>query len=191
MLKQTVLFMGVMLTSYMTFAANTSVFMQTNLGDIEIELFDDEAPITVQNFKKYVEQGYYSDTIFHRVIKNFMIQGGGFNAQMTQKAPLYEPIINESLRNQLKNDYGTIAMARTADPHSATSQFYINVKDNAGLDAGHTTAGYAVFGRVTQGMDIVEYISKLPTAIQNGHQNVPKETVKILEIKIKENKSKK
>jgi cyclophilin family peptidyl-prolyl cis-trans isomerase len=150
------------------------VEMKTSEGKIRIELWADKAPITVKNFLRYVEEGFYNGTIFHRVIDNFMIQGGGFNADMTQKKA-HEPIKNEAA-NGLKNDRGTIAMARTGVIDSATSQFFINVKDNAFLNHRDDTPmgfGYAVFGKVIEGMEVVDKISKVPTATTGPHQNVP------------------
>lgn len=144
--------------------AQPTVQINTSAGAIVVELDSEKAPKTVANFLQYVKSGHYSGTVFHRVIRRFMIQGGGMTKDMTEK-PTRAPIANEA-DNGLKNVVGTIAMARTNDPHSASAQFFINVADNAGLD--HTAKdargwGYAVFGRVTQGMDVVEKISKSPT----------------------------
>lgn len=144
--------------------AQPTVQINTNLGPIVVELNSEKAPKTVANFLGYVKSGHYSGTIFHRVIRRFMIQGGGMTKDLAEK-PTREPIKNEA-DNGLKNEVGTIAMARTGDPHSATAQFFINVNDNAFLD--HTSKdergwGYAVFGRVTTGMELVEKISKSPT----------------------------
>ncbi|MFM8610991.1 MAG: peptidylprolyl isomerase [Burkholderiaceae bacterium] len=148
------------------------VQLGTSLGDIVIELDAPKAPKTVENFLQYVRDKHYDGTVFHRVIGNFMIQGGGFTADMVQKATR-APIALEA-SNGLKNDRGTIAMARTRDPNSATSQFFINVVDNAGLNApnpdGH---GYAVFGKVVAGMDVVDKIRNVPTGNRGMHQNVP------------------
>src|SRR5690606_26026311 len=138
-------------------AANPAVEMSTSLGTIRIELYRDKAPKTVANFLQYVEDRFYDGTIFHRVIPGFMVQGGGFDVEMAQKKTR-EPIGNEA-QNGLKNTVGTLAMARTSDPHSATAQFFINVADNAFLDFTSATRqgfGYAVFGRVTEGMDVVK-----------------------------------
>lgn len=155
------------------------VKLQTSLGDIVLTLDAQKAPKTVENFVKYVADGHYDGTVFHRVIGNFMIQGGGFTANMDQK-DTRAPIALEA-RNGLTNDRGTIAMARTSNPNSATSQFFINVVDNAMLNApnpdGH---GYAVFGRVTQGMDVVDKIRAVPTGNRGMHQNVPTTPVVIL-----------
>jgi len=162
---------------------NTNVEIKTSLGTIKAELFADKAPLTVANFLAYVDKGAYDNTIFHRVIDGFMIQGGGFRADMTQK-PVDAPVKNEAA-NGLKNDRGTFAMARTAVPDSATCQFFINLVDNAALNRprpdGH---GYAVFARVTEGMDVVDKIAKVKTGNHpTGHQNVPVEAVVIESIK--------
>jgi len=140
----------------------TMVRMQTNLGTIVLQLDADKAPKSVENFLRYVKEGFFDGTIFHRVIDNFMIQGGGFTADYKQK-DTHEPVQNEA-KNGLKNLRGTIAMARTSAPHSATAQFFINIKDNAFLDApGHDGWGYAVFGKVVEGMDVVDKIKGLKT----------------------------
>lgn len=154
------------------------VILKTNYGDITIELDSDKAPKTVENFLQYVKDGFYDGTIFHRVIDNFMIQGGGFEPGMKQKATR-EPIENEA-DNGLTNDTGTIAMARTMDPHSASAQFFINVKDNDFLNHTGKTAqgwGYAVFGKVTGGMEVVNKIKGIATTMAAGHQDVPAEEV--------------
>lgn len=156
------------------FASETNsvkVNLITNYGDIELTLDPDKAPVTVANFLSYVDEGFYDGLIFHRVIANFMIQGGGFDAQL-QRRETKAPIINEST-NGLSNKRATIAMARTNDPDSATSQFFINVANNANLDGHPLRPGYAVFGEVTAGHDVVFAISKLPTRSRAGHQNVP------------------
>jgi peptidyl-prolyl cis-trans isomerase A (cyclophilin A) len=149
------------------------VKLSTSEGDIRIELDAEKAPKSVDNFIKYVKAGHYDGTIFHRVIENFMIQGGGFNAKMEQK-PTRPPIPLES-RNGLNNVRGTVAMARTGDPNSATAQFFINVVDNAFLDAANARDGngYAVFGRVIEGMDVVDKIRTKPTGNMGMYQNVP------------------
>lgn len=150
--------------------------LQTNYGDILLELDHEKAPVTVQNFIDYVNSGYYDNTIFHRVIDGFMIQGGGFEPGMIQKKTR-APIANEA-GNGLKNDKYTIAMARTSDPHSATGQFFINVKDNDFLNYKSPTAqgyGYCVFGKVVEGMDVVDKIKKVKTGTRSGHQDVPVE----------------
>jgi cyclophilin family peptidyl-prolyl cis-trans isomerase len=156
-----------------------NVKLTTSMGDIVLELDDVKAPISTANFLAYVDKGHYDQTIFHRVISNFMIQGGGFTADMKQK-PTMEPISNE-WQNGLKNTTGTIAMARTSDPNSASAQFFINVKDNGFLsEARDGVAGYAVFGRVVQGMDVVEKIRNVPTGTQRGMSDVPKTPVAIV-----------
>ncbi len=154
------------------------VLISTSLGDIKLELYEKEAPITVANFLSYVEEGFYDSTIFHRVINNFMVQGGGITADMKQK-PTKAPIKNEA-DNGLKNERGTIAMARTADVNSATSQFFINHKDNSFLDHGVRDFGYAVFGKVVEGIEIVDKIA----AVQTRPGDVPVETVSILSMKV-------
>ena len=161
------------------------VEMQTSEGKIRIELWADKAPETVKNFVRYVEEGFYKGTIFHRVIDNFMIQGGGFTADMNQKKT-HEPIKNEAA-GPLKNDRGTSAMARTNVIDSATSQFFINLKDNDFLnhrDASPMGFGYAVFGKVIEGMDVVDKIAKVPTANAGPHQNVPVKPVVIESAKV-------
>jgi peptidyl-prolyl cis-trans isomerase A (cyclophilin A) len=142
-----------------------------SLGRIKIGLNKDKAPITVDNFIKYVHAGHYDGTIFHRVMPSFMIQGGGMDPDMTER-PTRPPIKNEA-RNGLRNSRGTVAMARTEDPSSATSQFFINVKDNHALDFGIRGAGYAVFGEVLEGMDVVDKIVNVPTGTKGIHENVP------------------
>jgi len=151
------------------------VVFSTTQGDIKIEFFPEEAPITVENFLRYVDDGYFDGTIFHRVIPGFVIQGGGFTADMQQKQT-HEPIRNEA-DNGVKNSRGTLSMARTQVRDSATSQFFINLADNAFLDHGERDFGYAVFGRVVEGMDVVDKIAALPTADSGMHQNVPLEPV--------------
>jgi peptidyl-prolyl cis-trans isomerase A (cyclophilin A) len=147
-------------------AANPRVELKTNQGVIVLELDAEKAPKTVENFLQYVKDGFYNGTIFHRVIDNFMIQGGGFTTEMKQKEPR-APIPNEA-KNGLKNVTGSIAMARTGDPHSATAQFFINLVDNAPLDyPSRDNWGYAVFGKVVQGLDVVQKIGKTATATQD------------------------
>jgi len=167
-------------------AANPIVKLETNKGAIVLELAADKAPNTVENFLRYVNEGFYQDTIFHRVIDNFMIQGGGFTADFVQK-PTHEPIANEA-DNGLKNDRGTIAMARTADPHSATAQFFINVKDNPFLDfrAQSTQGwGYTVFGRVIEGMGVVDAIKSAQTGSGGPFRtDVPSETIVIKSVSV-------
>jgi len=148
------------------------IIFKTSMGDISIELNEEKAPVTCANFKQYVEDGHYDGTIFHRVINNFMIQGGGFMPDMMQKATR-DPIENEA-KNGLSNETGTIAMARTMDPHSASAQFFINVKDNNFLDyPGQDGWGYCVFGKVTDGMDVVNKIKEVETTNRAGHGDVP------------------
>jgi peptidyl-prolyl cis-trans isomerase A (cyclophilin A) len=166
------------------FAANPLVTVETNRGDIVVELYPEKAPKTVANFMQYVDSGYYKETIFHRVINRFMIQGGGFNADMTEK-PGLAPIVNEAA-NGLKNEPGTLAMARTSDPDSATSQFFINLENNVPLNyQGNDPEliGYCVFGRVLKGMDVVRDIGASPTMNVGPYYDVPKSTVRILAIK--------
>ena len=154
------------------------VKLHTNQGDITLELDAKAAPATVENFLEYVRSGFYDNTVFHRVIDGFMIQGGGFEPGMKQKGTR-KPIKNEA-DNGLKNDRYTIAMARTSDPHSATAQFFINVADNAFLNHTAQTAqgwGYAVFGRVTEGQDVVDKIKKVATGSSGMHQDVPRDDV--------------
>ncbi|MFZ2289817.1 MAG: peptidylprolyl isomerase [Halopseudomonas yangmingensis] len=154
------------------------VKLHTNFGVITLELFADKAPKTVENFKQYVRDGHYDNTIFHRVISNFMIQGGGFEPGMQQKSTR-DSIENEA-NNGLSNKVGTIAMARTMEPHSASAQFFINVADNDFLNHSAPTVqgwGYAVFGQVTDGMDVVEKIKGVKTTMRAGHQDVPADDV--------------
>jgi peptidyl-prolyl cis-trans isomerase B (cyclophilin B) len=154
------------------------VALNTNFGRIVLDLDEAKAPKTVANFVEYVKSGHYTGTIFHRVIAGFMIQGGGFDSNMSQKSTK-APIENEA-NNGLKNDVGTIAMARTSDPHSASAQFFINVKNNSFLNhTGKTSQGwgYAVFGKVSEGMDIVSKIEGVRTSNKNGHGDVPVEPV--------------
>lgn len=158
------------------------ITIKTNHGDIGIELFDEKAPISCENFRQYVKDGHFTDTIFHRVIPNFMIQGGGMDADMNSK-PTRDPIKNEA-DNGEPNTTGTLAMARTGVVDSATSQFFINLRDNDFLNHGGRDFGYAVFGRVSDGMDVVNAIAAVPTGNHGGHQDVPVETVTILEVTI-------
>ena len=152
-----------------------TVLVETSMGDITIELFRADAPITTDNFTRYVQDGFYDGLIFHRVIDNFMIQGGGFDAGLNQKPATYPPITNEA-GNGLSNLRGTIGMARTNVVNSATSQFFINTRDNLFLDHHDDTPqgyGYAVFGRVTSGMDVVDAIGQVETGIKDGFNDVP------------------
>jgi len=153
----------------------------TSQGDIVIDLFDESAPISSENFKQYVNDGYYAETVFHRVIPNFMIQGGGMIADMSKKETR-APIKNEAANGE-NNVRGTLAMARTGEVDSATSQFFINLRDNAFLDHGDRDFGYAVFGRVTDGMDVVDAIAAVNTGTVAGQQDVPLETVTIIEVR--------
>lgn len=153
---------------------NPQVMVDTNMGSFIIELYPDKAPKSVENFLRYVNESFYDGTIFHRVISNFMIQGGGFTPNMSKK-PTHAPIENEA-DNGLRNRIGTVAMARTNDPHSASSQFFINVAQNSFLDFREKTArayGYAVFGRVIQGMKVVNKIRQVRTGFNSGHGDVP------------------
>ena len=166
----------------------TQVTIKTSLGDIQLELDAEKAPITVENFVSIAKSGYYTDTIFHRVINGFMVQGGGLTADMSNKSSGTAPIQNEA-HNGLSNDRGTIAMARTMEPHSATSQFFINHKDNGFLN--HTGEnpqgwGYAVFGKVTEGMDVVDAIADVATGSSGGHQDVPLEVINIESVSVSE-----
>ena len=166
----------------------TQVTIKTSVGDIQLELNDEKAPITVENFKTIASSGYYEGTIFHRVINGFMIQGGGLTADMNNKSSGTGPIQNEA-NNGLPNDRGTIAMARTMDPHSATSQFFINHKDNAFLNhTGETSQGwgYAVFGMVTEGMDVVDQIAEVATGSSGAYQDVPEEVITIESVIVSE-----
>lgn len=172
--------------SFAAQAANPVVTMKTTHGVVEIELNQEKAPLSVANFLAYVDAKFYDNTIFHRVIPGFMIQGGGFNKKMEQKTTR-APVQNEA-NNGLLNDTGTIAMARTSDPHSATAQFFINVENNSALNhTGMTEAGwgYAVFGKVIKGMDVVNRIKAVRTGNLSGHQNVPMDTVMIKSIRRK------
>ena len=164
-----------------------TVNMETSAGTIRLELDSEKAPKSVENFVAYVKAGHYDGTIFHRVIPGFMIQGGGFDGDMKQKST-NAPIDNEA-DNGLKNDNGTIAMARTNDPHSATAQFFINVKDNDFLNHKSPSPqgwGYAVFGKVVDGMDVVKTIEQVPTGNRGGHGDVPRENVVIEKVTVEE-----
>lgn len=159
---------------------NPQVIIKTSEGDITVQLFADKAPVTVENFLGYVDSGFYEGTIFHRVISNFMIQGGGFLPDMTQKTP-EESIVNES-KNRLHNTRGTLAMARTNDPDSATSQFFINQRSNLRLDWTPRQPGYTVFGEVLVGMDVVDFIATAPTGKKGRWRDVPEQPILINEI---------
>ena len=162
-------------------ADNPHVLLNTSMGEIEIELEAEKAPISVKNFLEYVESGFYDGTVFHRVIPGFMIQGGGFNEGLGQKATR-APIKNEA-DNGLHNVRGTLAMARTQNVDSATSQFFINHRDNDFLDHGSRDFGYAVFGKVVRGMEVVDQIAQVPTGNRSMMQNVPLSPVKIISAK--------
>lgn len=159
-------------------AEESTVVLETSKGNIVIKLNLEKAPISSDNFIKYVKAGYYDGTIFHRVIPDFMIQGGGMDENMREKAGQRAPIINEAT-NGLLNKRGSIAMARTSDINSATSQFFINLKDNSFLDHGQRDFGYAVFGEVIEGMDVVDQIAAVRTGNKGMHQDVPLEPIKI------------
>lgn len=161
----------------------TSVRMTTNMGNITVELDAEKAPKTVANFIDYVNKGHFSNTIFHRVIKDFMIQGGGFEPGMKQKAT--DATVENEAKNGLKNDKYTIAMARTSAPHSASAQFFINTKDNAFLNyPGQDGWGYAVFGKVTEGQDIVDQINGVKTSRSGMHSDVPVDPVVIEKVEV-------
>ena len=162
---------------------NPVVVLETSQGSIEIELDAQKAPLSAQNFLAYVDAGFYDGTIFHRVIPGFMIQGGGFDGKLSQK-PTRGPIKNEA-DNGLKNQRGTIAMARTSDKDSATAQFFINLKDNDFLNHGGRDFGYAVFGHVTSGMDVVDKIAGVKTTTKGMNENVPVESVTIVKARRK------
>jgi cyclophilin family peptidyl-prolyl cis-trans isomerase len=165
---------------------NPMVLLTTSMGDIKIELYPDKAPVTVKNFLDYVKAGYYDGTVMHRVIPGFMIQGGGLTPDMQDKREGQRPAIKNESENGLKNENGTIAMARTSVPDSATSQFFINVKDNTFLDRANAAdkVGYAVFGRVVDGMDVVRKIEQVKTTSKGPHQNVPVDPVVIKSAKV-------
>lgn len=162
---------------------NPQITIRTTKGDIQLELFTDKAPLTVANFLRYVDEKHYNNTIFHRVIDGFMIQGGGMTTDMKQKT-VHEPVRNEA-DNRLTHKKGTVGLARTSEVHSGTAQFFINVADNEFLNYRNPTPsgfGYCVFGKVTSGMDVVEKIKSGKTATKMGMQDVPVETVEILEV---------
>lgn len=161
---------------------DVKVLIETNYGNITVKLNPEKAPITVKNFLYYVESSFYSKTVFHRVIPGFMIQGGGFTKSM-DKLPTKAPIRNEA-SNGLHNNRGTIAMARTNDPHSATSQFFINVANNNFLDYSPQSMGYAAFGKVVEGMDVVDKIEHVKTTKRNMHKNIPVDPVVIKKMSV-------
>lgn len=156
------------------------ITIKTSLGDISVELFEDKAPISCENFRQYVADGFFTDTIFHRVIPNFMIQCGGMIEDMSSKKTRAQ--IKNEADNGEKNERGTLAMARTGVVDSATSQFFINIQANDFLNHGGRDFGYAVFGKVSDGMDVVDAIASVATGSRGGHQDVPLDTVKILEV---------
>jgi peptidyl-prolyl cis-trans isomerase A (cyclophilin A) len=164
--------------------AGPVVAIETTLGEIQVALYPDKAPLTVDNFLGYVRSGFYTGTTFHRVMPDFMIQGGGYDATLEEK-PTRPPVRNEA-RNGLRNLRGTIAMARTSEPHSATSQFFINLKSNAVLDFGISRDGwgYTVFGEVVAGMDVVDRIAAVPTTSRGPHQNVPRAPILIKAVRV-------
>jgi peptidyl-prolyl cis-trans isomerase A (cyclophilin A) len=157
------------------------IILSTSLGDMTIAFFDAEAPVTVKNFLQYVDDGFFDGTIFHRVIPGFVLQGGGFTTGMKQKKT--RPPIQNEAGNGLRNERGALSMARTHDIHSATSQFFINLKDNAFLDHGTRDFGYAVFAKVTNGMELIDRIASVATGTVGMHQDVPLEPVVILSAK--------
>jgi cyclophilin family peptidyl-prolyl cis-trans isomerase len=183
--------LGVLMAFATTIQANKTnpkVIMKTSMGDITIELYPDKAPITVKNFFSYVDEKFFDGTIFHRVMKRFMIQGGGLTPDFTEKPT--KPTIKNEAANKLKNKRGTIAMARMPDKDSATSQFFINHVDNPGLDHRDNTPegyGYAVFGKVINGMDVVDAIANVTIMTKSGRANVPRETITIISIRRVEN----
>jgi len=158
------------------------ITIETSHGDIVVELFEETAPISCENFRQYAADGFFADTIFHRVIPNFMIQGGGFTADMSQKATRAQ--IKNEADNGEKNVRGTLAMARTAVVDSASSQFFINLNDNDFLNHGGRDFGYAVFGKISEGMDIIDAIAAVPTGNNAGHQDVPVDPVTIVSVRI-------
>ncbi|WP_435011684.1 peptidylprolyl isomerase [Tundrisphaera lichenicola] len=178
--------LGLLALATTTLAADDKpvVVMETSAGPVTIELDAKNAPITVANFLKYVDEGYYDNLIFHRVIPGFMVQGGGFDAKMSEKGKQHAPIRNES-SNGLPNTRGTLAMARTNDPDSATSQFFINLIDNDFLNSQGGRPGYAVFGKVTDGMNVVDAIAKERTTTKGPHSDVPVKPVYMKSIKRK------
>ncbi len=186
-----ILILGVLMAFATTIQANKTnpkVIMKTSMGDITIELYPDKAPITVKNFFSYVDEKFFDGTIFHRVMKGFMIQGGGLTPDFTEKST--KPTIKNEAANKLKNKRGTIAMARMPDKDSATSQFFINHVDNPGLDHRDNTPegyGYAVFGKVIKGMDVVNAIANVSIMTRSGRANVPTETITIISIRRVEN----
>ncbi len=182
--NQIFFFILLFILSLSSYAADIKVEMRTSLGDVVLELYPDKAPKTVENFLQYVDDGFYKNTIFHRVISNFMIQGGGFDITLKQK-PTRSPIQNEAA-NGLRNETGTIAMARTSDPHSATAQFFINVANNDFLNykaPSQSGYGYTVFGKVISGIDVIHKIASIPTGSSGPFpSDVPKTSIIIEDI---------
>ena len=186
-MRQIYAFLILALLSSSAVAANPQVIVETNRGNFVVELYPEKAPKTVANFLHYVNSGFYKETIFHPVISNFMIQGGGFTASMAEKETL-PPIVNEA-NNGLKNEIGTLAMARTSDPNSATAQFFINLANNQFLNfrgPEPELIGYCVFGRVLKGMDVVREIGAAPTTYVGPYGDVPKSSITIHQIKLNE-----
>jgi peptidyl-prolyl cis-trans isomerase A (cyclophilin A) len=165
-------------------ASSDTVVFNTTMGTITVVVFPKEAPLSSANFLAYTDSGFYNGLIFHRVIPGFMVQGGGYIKNMTKRDPLFPPIKIES-ENGLKNERGTLAMARTMDPNSATSQFFINLVDNAQLDMNSRSPGYAVFGKVVQGMDVVDKIAQVKTGMVGQYQDVPVQPIIIISAKRK------
>lgn len=179
MIRSLVFLLALLLTPA-ALAANPKVELKTSLGTVVIDLYPENAPQTVDNFLQYVKDGFYDGTVFHRVIPGFMVQGGGFTRNLQQKPT--RPAIRNEAGNGLRNAIGTVAMARTKDPHSATAQFFINVADNDFLDfksPDENGYGYTVFGRVSAGMDVVQKMLQVPTATTGPHQNVPRTPIVI------------
>jgi peptidyl-prolyl cis-trans isomerase A (cyclophilin A) len=182
-MQRLIILFATLFFSLTAFAANPQIEMKTSQGIIIIELYRDKAPQSVENFLRYVKEDFYKGTLFHRVIDGFMIQGGGFSSGMKEK-PTREPIQNEA-KNGVKNEMGTIAMARTGDPHSATAQFFINLKNNTSLDYPNPDGwGYAVFGKVIKGLDVVQKIGKTTTGSSGFYQDVPTTPIVIESVKI-------
>ncbi|MDP1613991.1 MAG: peptidylprolyl isomerase [Sulfuritalea sp.] len=177
------LFLVACFFSIAAFAANPQIEVKTSQGTLTIELYQDKAPKTVENFLQYARDGFFNGTVFHRVIQGFMIQGGGFTPDMKQKETRAQ--IQNEAKNGLKNELGSLAMARTSDPHSASAQFFINLKDNSFLDYPGTDGwGYAVFGKVVQGLDVVQKIGKVPTGRSGYFTDVPTTPVVIESVKL-------
>lgn len=180
-MKKVLLFVLITTLAPLGWSKDPEVIIRTSMGDITLRLFADKAPITVENFLSYVDSGYYEGTIFHRVISNFMIQGGGFLPSMQEKPGALPPIVNEA-KNRIHNERGTVAMARTNDPDSATSQFFINVRTNLSLDWSPRSPGYTVFAEVTDGMHVVDVIKLTTTGNAGPYQDVPVQPIFITEV---------